>query len=162
MIDTIKLIKQKYDSNDLEEGVEGIELSTNLIEEVGNLALNFFENNANGLYIFSITEKISMFFSGYISRLQKYLESENPELRFWSASLLVYYNINNMKAQKFLLDEVINGSMDKMNTAVILLARHRNIKLIDAIKERLKQKHLLEDKFISFLEQKLEDCANGG
>ncbi len=154
MEDILNIIKAKYYTGDLSQCIEGIKLSSNVIDEIVDSSLALFKNEKVDKLLLS--ENISVFFDYYFIELQKLLNSNDNELRFWAASLIIHHNILNEEAEQLLIKTIIHGEIEKAQIATTILTRNKRFMVNDAIKERIKSDKGMNQASISFFIEKLE------
>ncbi len=135
----IQRYTEKALSSELADTVEGIDGLIEIVDKITDTAIQVLSTTSEH---FLVTERMSMFFSKYINKLNSNLQSTDAELRFYSASLIVHYQISNDLAEQILLSEAAKGILDKAYTATIILCRVKNKNIGQIVKERLKDSSL--------------------
>ena len=151
MIEHLASLKQKALSGDIEESIEGIDQLLKLENEITNALLKSLEKSTDR---FITTERISQAFINHLSKLKKYLENADADISFWAATLIIHYEVNNSIAENILLNTVRHGELSNASVATTILCRVKNLKIKDAIVERLKHP-ALDDKTERFFKEKL-------
>jgi hypothetical protein len=152
MVDVSEL-KDKIVNNPLEKSVLAIGQAIHIVDEVSDIILQGLETTDDR---FIYTEQISLFFDKYLKKLRNLLDGKDPDLAFWAASLLMHYKLNDILAEKILLEAIELGDDDsKASVATVILCRNRNQKVAEAITKRLNNKNpdkKMRDYFNEYLE----------
>lgn len=158
MEDLLRQIKEKIRSNNLSDQLEAIYNIEEIIIKLTDLAVSVFEKEEGNL--FALTERLSMFFSNYINKLNNMLDNDDNETPFWSACLICSYNIRNSEAESILLKEIKEGTGANAQVATTILARNKNWGLKEVLNDKLKDPLINEDDYLFFWE-KLRDLSDG-
>jgi hypothetical protein len=137
----------------LEDSVKGIEELIIISNQISDIFLECLKTRAEH---FVITEKISPFLYSYLGNLKSLVKTNDPDLSFWAATLIMSYNINDIEAEKNLLNTISSGPIEKATIATTILSRIGNVKVSHAISVRLSDKFLSEE-FRGFFLEKLND-----
>jgi hypothetical protein len=157
MKDIIKTIQEKFDSENDEQYIEGLDIACKAIESITALCLSLYQKKIDK---FILTEKLYNFFDYYLSKLCKLNESSDNNVSFWAACLLVSHSIENLIAVNKLLYEIENGEIEKAQIATTILAKKRNPFLIQSIQKRLKRNEKLDNNDILFFNEKINELSN--
>ena len=129
----LEFFKNKILNSSLEDSVTDIEeliITSNQISDI------FLECLKRRNERFVISEKLSLHFFSYVEKLNTFLDSSDSDLNFWAATLIMNYNLNNVRAEQILLDIISYGPLEKATIATTILCRIKNTKVSGAITTR--------------------------
>lgn len=121
----LKIIQEKCLSNNTEICIEGLKLASDIVNQITNMSLGLINNKQ--LDTLFIVENIANIFNDFFYSLVKMLNSENKDLRFWSATLLIHFSLENDEAEKIMLDVIKCGDREKGELAATILKRKKRI-----------------------------------
>ena len=147
----LNLLKERILDKSLEDSAKGIDEIIIFSNEISDIFLECLKRS-NSRFI--ISEKLSLYFFSYVEKLNTYLTSSDPDLTFWSATLIMNYNLNNVRAEQILLDIISYGPFEKASVATTILCRIKNPRVSEAITTRLKDPSI-NDQMKKFFSEKL-------
>jgi hypothetical protein len=154
MENPIKEIKEKYSTKNYIDYIQGLDLSIKVIEEIVSEGMNLMEIvTPNKIFI---VERLAAFFNLYVSNLNHKFNSNDQEIKYWASTLLIHHSICHPEAEKFLLDIVISGELQKAELATTILLRKKHTDLKAAIKKRLASDKNMAPETITFFKEKME------
>lgn len=153
MKDVLSIVKEKFNSDKLEDNIGGIDIAVSVVSSLSVMALRLLEKN--NIEKDLIADRLSLLFQDYLQKLIEMTKNNDPDISFWSSSLIVHYRINHQEATYILTEAVKNGESEKAYMAATILTRVRDSSLIYAINERFKKKKDMDDKERQYFEEKL-------
>lgn len=153
MEENMNSLREMVLSKNLEESVQGIERLVKVADNIADILIEAIKVS-NDRFISS--ERVSLLFYNYLSKLKSCINSDDKDLRFWAASLIVHYNVKDNIAEKILLDAIRHDVLDKAYPATNILFRVKNSYVKSAILERLKD-NSLTNQAKEFFKTKLQE-----
>ena len=148
----LDFFKNKILNSSLEDSVTDIEELIIISNQISDIFLECLERRNER---FVISEKLSRHFFSYVEKLNTFLDSSDSDLNFWAATLIMNYNLNNVRAEQILLDIISYGPLEKATIATTILFRIKNTKVSGAITTRLKD-HSINEEMKEFFSEKLD------
>lgn len=141
-------------SKNMEESVQGIDRLIKISDDISDTLIKAIVDSDDR---FVATERVSLLFYNYLNKLKNLINSEDRDLGFWAASLIVHYNINDYDAEKNLLDAIKHDLLSKAYSATTILCKVKSSHVKSAIVERLKNDAALSNEAKVFFKEKLQE-----
>ena len=145
----IEKLRTKIFETDIEKSIEAIDEVVQLVGELSTLLLDrLYQSKERFIY----ADHISGLFLSFSNGLQNFLNDDNFDVRFWASSIVVHHNIKDSKAEKILLDAIVNSPLKYAYPATTILCRHRIASAKNLISQRLEDPTLTKEAKDFFLD----------